>query len=101
MIGGRPAPGPRAVAPLGDPILVDLANDLAIAPASSDLVEHISAHNGNLPCVSRSAPYLRYSSMLPLGSGPPPPAQKVHLSILPRVPKLPIFGYCGAPNGQA
>jgi hypothetical protein len=23
------------------------------------------------------------------------------LSILPREPKLPTFGYCGAPNGQA
>ena len=30
-----------------------------------------------------------------------PPAQYVHLSILPREPKLPTFGYCGAPNGQA
>ena len=30
-----------------------------------------------------------------------PPAQKVHLSILPREPKLPTFGYCGAPKGQA
>ena len=30
-----------------------------------------------------------------------PPAQYVHLSILPRVPKFPTLGNCGAPNGQA
>ena len=30
-----------------------------------------------------------------------PPAQKVHLSILPRTPKASFCGYCGAPNGQA
>src|SRR5574337_707645 len=28
-------------------------------------------------------------------------AQKVHLSILPRSPKVPLPGNCGAPNGQA
>jgi hypothetical protein len=29
------------------------------------------------------------------------PPQKVHFSILPRLPTLPACGYCGAPNGQA
>jgi hypothetical protein len=45
------------------------------SPASSDLVEHISAHIGSLPSPKRFEPYLRYSSMLPGASGPPPPAQ--------------------------
>ena len=30
-----------------------------------------------------------------------PPAQNVHLSILPRTPNAPACGNCGAPNGQA
>ena len=37
----------------------------------------------------------------PQASSSGPPAQKVHLSILPRAPKLDCCGYCGAPNGQA
>src|SRR2546430_5365283 len=57
------------------------------SPASKDLVEHISAHSGSLPSARRFAPYFSYSSLLPSASGPP--AQKVHLSILPREPKLP------------
>jgi len=69
------------------------------SPASSDLVEHISAHSGSLPAASRLVPYFSYSSAVPSASGPP--AQKVHLSILPREPKFPTRGYCGAPNGQA
>src|SRR5262245_15914124 len=44
------------------------------SPASSDLVEHISAHSGSLPCSMRLAPYFLYSSMLPGTSVPPPPA---------------------------
>jgi hypothetical protein len=44
-------------------------------------------------------PYFSSSASEPFGSGPP--AQKVHLSILPREPKLLACGYCGAPNGQA
>jgi hypothetical protein len=44
------------------------------------------------------APYFSYSSLLKSASGPP--AQNVHLSILPREPKLPTFGYCGAPSRQ-
>src|ERR1700749_5162513 len=60
------------------------------SPASSALVEHISAHSGSLPSASRLAPYFSYSSLEPSASGPP--AQKVHLSILPREPKLPTFG---------
>jgi hypothetical protein len=35
-----------------------------------------------------------------LKSASGPPAQNVHLSILPREPKLPTFGYCGAPSRQ-
>ena len=33
---------------------------MSLSPASSDLVEHISAHSGSLPSSSRLAPYLRY-----------------------------------------
>lgn len=69
------------------------------SPPSSALVEHISAHSGSLPSASRLRPYFSNSASLPLGSGPP--AQKVHLSILPRTPKVPWLGNCGAPNGQA
>src|SRR3546814_5411754 len=69
------------------------------SPASSDLVEHISAQSGSLPSASRLAPYFAYSASVESGSGPP--AQKVHLSIFPRELKLPVRGYCGAPNGQA
>src|SRR3979490_467186 len=70
------------------------------SPASRDLVEHISAHSGRFPSTRRLAPYFSYSAMLPGVSGPPPPAQRVHLSILPREPKLPMRGYCGAPKGR-
>ena len=68
-------------------------------PRAAYLVEHISAHKGSLPSASRLLPYLACSSGELSGSGPP--AQKVHLSILPREPKASILGNCGAPNGQA
>src|SRR5262249_22475416 len=69
------------------------------SPPSSALVEHISAHAGSLPSARRLRPYFSNSASLPLASGPP--AQKVHLSILPRRPKVPLLGNCGAPNGHA
>ena len=69
------------------------------SPPSSALVLHISAQAGSLPSDSRLRPYLAFSASLPLASGPP--AQKVHLSILPRRPKVPLLGNCGAPKGQA
>src|SRR3546814_7379586 len=69
------------------------------SPASSALVEHSSAQAGSLPSARRLRPYLSNSASLPCSSGPP--AQKVHLSILPRTPKVPCEGNCGAPNGQA
>src|SRR6185369_6581412 len=69
------------------------------SPPSSALVEHISAQAGSLPSARRLRPYLSNSASEPLASGPP--AQNVHLSILPRTPKCPEAGNCGAPNGQA
>ena len=70
------------------------------SPAISALVEHISAHSGSLPSARRLEPYFSYSAAEPVSSGPP--AQKVHLSILPRAPKAAgPLGNCGAPNGQA
>ncbi len=69
------------------------------SPASSALVEHISAQAGSLPSASRLRPYFSNSACEPLASGPP--AQNVHLSILPRTPNVPAEGNCGAPNGQA
>src|SRR5918994_903468 len=41
------------------------------SPASSDLVEHISAQSGSLPSASRFDPYLTYSACEPSASGPP------------------------------
>ena len=69
------------------------------SPAISALVAHISAQEGSLPSARRLEPYLRFSSIEPTCSGPP--AQKVHLSILPREPNELCDGNCGAPNGQA
>src|ERR1019366_251391 len=69
------------------------------SPPSSALVEQTSAHSGSLPSANRLRPYLAFSASLPCTSGPP--AQKVHLSILPRRPKAPLLGNWGAPNGQA
>ena len=63
------------------------------------LVEHISAQAGSFPSARRLRPYLSFSAPELLASGPP--AQKVHLSILPRRPKVPLVGNCGAPKGQA
>src|SRR4029450_1739720 len=37
------------------------------SPASSDFVEHISAHSGSLPSASRLAPYFSYSDRAALG----------------------------------
>src|SRR3546814_5213726 len=68
------------------------------SPASSAFVEHISAQSGSLPSARRLRPYFWNSTSLLSSSGPP--LQKVHLSILPRLPKFPAWGYCGAPNGQ-
>src|SRR3546814_8759852 len=68
------------------------------SPASSDLVEHISAQSGSLPSASRFAPYFAYSISVESASGPP--AQNVHLSILPREAKLLVRGYCGAPRSE-
>src|SRR2546425_1213436 len=64
------------------------------SPPSNALVEHISAHAGSLPSDRRLRPYFLNSASLRSGSGPP--AQKVHLSILPRRPKAPACGNCGA-----
>src|SRR6266850_603535 len=72
----------------------------SLSPARRDLVEHISAQSGSLPCSNRLAPYLLYSAALPGTSVPPPPAQNVHLSILPREPKLPSFGAMHACHGD-
>ena len=69
------------------------------SPPSSAFVEHISAQIGSLPSASRLRPYFSNSASLPFVSGPP--AQNVHLSILPRRPNVPLLGNCGAPNGQA
>ena len=69
------------------------------SPPSKALVEHISAQAGNLPSDKRLRPYFSYSACEPFSSGPP--AQNVHLSILPRIPKVDDCGNCGAPNGQA
>ncbi len=69
------------------------------SPASSALVEHISAQMGSFPSAMRLRPYFWNSASEWVSSGPP--AQKVHLSIFPREPKLPACGYCGAPKGQA
>src|SRR6185369_5169507 len=69
------------------------------SPPSSALVEHISAQAGSLPSARRLRPYFSNSVCEPLASGPP--AQKVHLSIFPRRPKVPLVGNCGAPKGQA
>ena len=76
-----------------------MAPIVAPSPAISERVEHISAQIGSLPSARRLRPYLANDagSLLPSG----PPAQKVHLSILPRLPKLVALGNCGAPNGQA
>ena len=51
------------------------------------------------PSARRLRPYFSNSACEPLASGPP--AQKVHLSILPRRPKVPLLGNWGAPKGQA
>src|SRR5207245_765189 len=69
------------------------------SPPSSALVEHISAQAGSLPSDRRLRPYFSYSASLPLAAGPP--AQKVRLSILPRKPKVPLVGHCGARKGPA
>src|SRR5665647_3833279 len=44
---------------------------IAPSPASSDLVEHISAQIGSLPSARRLAPYLAYSAGVESASGPP------------------------------
>src|SRR3970282_2005818 len=54
------------------------------SPPSSALVEHISAHAGSLPSARRLRPYFLNSASERSASGPP--AQKGHLSILPRRP---------------
>ena len=54
---------------------------------------------GSLPSARRLRPYFLNSASLLSASGPP--AQNVHLSILPRRPNAPACGNCGAPNGQA
>ena len=41
---------------------------------------------GSFPSARRLRPYFSFSAAEPLASGPP--AQKVHLSILPRIPKV-------------
>src|ERR1041384_1707078 len=64
------------------------------SPPSSALVEHISAQAGSLPSDRRLRPYFWNSTSLRSGSGPP--AQNVHLSILPRRPKAPACGNWGA-----
>ena len=61
--------------------------------------EATPAQIGSFPSAMRLRPYLRNSASDPSGSGPP--AQNVHLSIFPRLPKFPALGYCGAPKGQA
>ena len=62
-------------------------------------MEHIYAQSGSLPSEIRLRPYFSYSASELSAVGPP--AQKVHLSILPRTPKADCCGYCGAPNGHA
>ena len=44
---------------------------MSLSPASSDFVEHISAHIGSLPSARRFAPYFSYSTAVLSGSGPP------------------------------
>src|SRR5258708_9199803 len=69
------------------------------SPPSSALVEHISAHAGSLPSARRLRPYFFNSASLRSASGPP--AQKGHLSILPRRPKAPAGGNRRRPHRPA
>src|ERR1700704_4863524 len=64
------------------------------SPPSSALVEHISAHAGSFPCARRFAPYFANSSFERSFSGPP--AQKVHLSILPRAERAGVEAIAAA-----
>ena len=54
------------------------------SPANKAFVEHISAHTGNLPSESLLRPYFVNSEAELFAYGPP--AQNVHLSILPLDP---------------
>src|SRR3569832_2481616 len=74
------------------------AMTLPLLPCSA-LVEHISAQAGSLPSARRLRPYFSNSAFEPSASGPP--AQNVHLSILPRRPKAPLEKKSSAPNGHA
>src|SRR3546814_6759994 len=62
-----------------------MSDTLSPSPPSNALVEHISAQSGSLPSARRLRPYFWNSAFEWSSSGPP--AQKVHLSILPRLPK--------------
>ncbi len=65
----------------------------------ADLGDDINSGDCETASSCKNAPYFLNSAAELSVSGPP--AQKVHLSILPREPKLPDCGNCGAPNGQA
>src|SRR5882672_3454029 len=97
-IGAAPAPHLGAFAARHHALPVDVGDHVAVAAEQRLGRAHFRAR-GSFPCARRFAPYFANSSFERSFSGPP--AQKVHLSILPRTPNAPLCGYCGAPNGQA
>ena len=98
-VGGAPAPHFAALAALQHAGAEDVGDHVAVAAQQRLGGAHFRA--GRQLAFGQPVAAVFVELGLASRSASGPPAQNVHLSILPRRPKVPLDGNCGAPNGQA